>query len=649
MCIRDSLSVRLIKERVGPVYFLRPGANIVEGDIVFACDTADGNIPCFIVDNAEDNSWQIKNSLSRLRDENKAAIFICGSRINEWRQQSSRFHAKEYVVDSLSESEINKLLECLNRNNELNKLKPLSEDLRKAVIREKHGKELLVVMRESTEDKQFDAIIEDEFFGISDDLCRAIYLTVACFHQHGSFVRQNLLAEIHGLLIDEFHQKIKGKLDGVIIDECIDRAFDQYAYRTRHRTIAQVIWERCGEQTLKNDLLQGSLKHVNLNYRADVSVFEKLIRNDRLIDNLQGLERKIKFFEIACKKDPESPYVRQHYARMFYREGQLDLALTQVDKGIALSPIAPPHVLIHTRGLVLGALALEAKSIDVGRRRLIQAEGEFQKAILNNKKDAYSYQSLGKMYLGWAEKVSSDEEKAAYIQKAEETISEGLKYCKEKDRLWIVSSEIEEWLGNEPTQLIALETAVKDSPGSVIARYLLAKKYRQLNRFDDAINALDPIIKGHQEEFRSFIEYALNMLASGKSYPETIAVLEIPSVIGLSDPRYIAYLGGMYFMSGDSVSAEKIFSETKRRNLSMDDLHTVYFIPRKTGTNNSFELKGKVIIRKSTYSLIESPGFQPFFCHASKYRGLTLSEDMELYFNIGFSPRGAVAINVRKA
>ena len=494
-----NLTVRLVKERVGPIYFLKAGAEVLEGDVDFAISAAGSEIACFVVDNAADCTPQLQNTIARLRDAKRPAVFVCGSRMNEWRQRHVRVHAKEYVVDPLSDTEIDRLLDCLQANRELNKLEPLSQDLRRAVIREKHGKELLVVMREATEDKRFDAILEDEFFGIGDDKCREIYLTVCCFHQHGSYVRDALLCNITALSLVDFHTRTKDRLDGVVLDECIDATSGQYAYRTRHRTIACIVWDRCGESSQKDNILQMALQHLNLNHRADANAFEKFIRNDWLIDSIRGLENKIKFFELACKKDPESPYVRQHYARMLYRAGRMELALAQVEQGIAINSRAPPRVLIHTKGTILGALALQAESIDIGRRRLAQAEDALRRAMQLKPGDDYTYQALAALYLDWAKQSNIDEEGATYLTKAEESVNEGLRRCREKDALWIVSADIEQWLGNRPSQLKALETAVKESPGSIIARYLLGKGYRHLGRYPERPRGLGT---EHQESSR---------------------------------------------------------------------------------------------------------------------------------------------------
>jgi tetratricopeptide (TPR) repeat protein len=642
-----NLAARLVKEHIGPIYFLNKNANLLEGDVDFAISIADRKIVCFIIDDAADRSHQLHNTISRLRDVKRPALFICGSRMNEWRQQNLRLPAKEHGVGPLTDTEIDRLLDCLQANRELNKLEPLARDFQQAVIREKHGKELLVVMREATEDKRFDAILEDEFFGIINEKSREIYLTVCCFHQHGSYVRGALLCDITQVPTTDFYGIIKNTLDGVIVEECIDTTSGQYAFRTRHRTIAHIVWERCGGGTQKDTILQLVLEHLNLNYRSDATVFEKLIRNDSLIDRIRGLENKIKFFDLACKKDPDSPYVRQHYARMLYREERFELALGQVEQGIMMSPKSPPRVLVHTKGIILGALALQAESKDIGRRYLAQAEDLLRRALQQNCKDEYTYQSLATLYLNWV-KQSKPEESALYLTKSEEIISEGLRNCREKDGLWIVSAEINKWLGNQPLQLRALETAVQQSPGSVIARYLLGKAYRSLGRNQDAITILEPNIKNYPDEFRSFIEYAKVISMLGKPLRESIAILEIASVMGLSDGRYIAHLGGMYFLDSNFTKAASVFSEAQRRELPSSELQSVSFHARQPITGQPFELIGKVIVREATYSLVECEGYPPFFCHSSKYKGLTLRKGMRVSFKVGFSPRGAVALEPKE-
>ena len=120
---------------------------------------------------------------------------MIGERLNEWRSTHAKLSATEFLLESLSDLEINKLLDCLTTNNALNKLKDLSRDLQFASIKQNYLKELLVAMREATEGKGFDAIIEDEYRGIPNVIGQRLYLLVCCFYQHGAYARDGLLCD----------------------------------------------------------------------------------------------------------------------------------------------------------------------------------------------------------------------------------------------------------------------------------------------------------------------------------------------------------------------------------------------------------------------------------------------------------------------
>jgi len=210
-----------------------------------------------------------------------------------------------------------------------------------------------------------------------------------------------------------------------------------------------------------------------------------------------------------------------------------------------------------------------------------------------------------------------------------------------------VSSEVEKWLGNEPSRLEALEKAVKDSPGSVIARYLLGRAYRRNERPTDALKVLDPVIKGHGEEFRAVTEYALSMLDQGEPFSKAIAIMRLSTVYGLSDPKFIATLGGLLFMKEEFSEAEKVFSESQKREFAAAELNQIRFRPRRGSAESPHvSMRGKVIVVKPGYALIETLGYPPFICPGSKFGAIVMRQGMILQFQPAFSARGAVADRV---
>jgi tetratricopeptide (TPR) repeat protein len=470
-----------------------------------------------------------------------------------------------------------------------------------------------------------------------------LYLAVCCFHQHGAYARDMLLAELVNLPLTDIYKKTGAATEGVVVYDCIDPALGTYAARARHRTIASVVWERCASVDEKDKLLTNALSSLNLNYGIDKSAFENFVRSDRAIDQIRTFDGKVRFFETACKKDPESPYVRQHYTRMLMREGKPELALGQIDQAIRMAPRL--RVLYHTRGMAQMQLALSVESQAIARRRLAQSEEDFRRCLTMYSRDEYAYQGLAQLYLGWAKRASTPEESAEYIMKAEQTVSEGLRNVKVRYGLWLESANVQAYLGDEPSRVEALEKAVRDTPGSILSRYLLGRAYRKTGRIDDALQVLEPVIKNHPDEFRAFVEYAISLAIRNRSFTESIAVLKLSTLYGYSDPRFIATLGGMLFMSGEFSEASKVLQESTKRDFTNQEMNEIQFRPWvMESPSTALRLKGKVVTRRSGYAFVECEGLPRFLCPGSKFDGLVMDVGMSVSFQPVFSAKGALAV-----
>ncbi len=636
-----SLAVKLVKEKAGPVFMLKPGRAFLEGDIEFAVSLFPGARPFFFVNNASDYSSALHSVVHQLREAHKAAMFVLGERLNEWRQGHGRLNPPEYLLGPLSDPEINRLLDCLASHSELGALDPLSREFQFSAIKKKHAKELLVAMREATEGKSFDAILEDEYRGIGDTTSRKLYLTVCCFHQHGAFVRDTLLAQLMETSLARLYEVTREATEGVVIYDCVDEIKGAYIARSRHRMIATIVWQRCGTQDDKEVLVQSSLAALNLNYKTDRNSLEYFIRSDRLVDSIHTLDGRIRFFETACKKDPESPYVRQHYARMLSRANKPDLALGQIDEALKINPKG--LVLHHTKGVVLMQLAVSIESHEIARRRLAHSEASFCRALNIFPRHEYSYQGLAQLYLGWAKRAPTEEESAEYVSKAEGIITEGLKEVRVRDGLWIESANVERWLGDEPSRLRALEKAVQSNPGSIVARYLLGRAYRRMNRPQKTLEVLEPIIKNHPDEFRSFVEYAIALVYLKRPYREAIAILKLSTLYGFSDPRFIATLGGLLFLEKEFAEAEAVFAESAKRSFTGAELNSVQFCPTDPDDlQDRIRIRGTVMVVKAGYAIIETSLYPRLICPGSKFGGAIMRPGLKASFELGFTAKGPV-------
>jgi tetratricopeptide (TPR) repeat protein len=203
---------------------------------------------------------------------------------------------------------------------------------------------------------------------------------------------------------------------------------------------------------------------------------------------------------------------------------------------------------------------------------------------------------------------------------------------------------VQAWLGNEPRRIDDLEHAVKDHPKAIYPRYLLAQVYRAGGDPQKAIDRLEPVLKENPDEFRLCIEYAKALEDLGKPYSQSIAILNFGSLYGLRDAHFIAIFAGMLFMNGDLSEADRVFSETTKREMDFADSVAIHYRPKdKADPTKYVKLVGKVVQVKAGYAFIEVAGYSRFLCPSSKQRNIILSEKMQIEFEPAFSAKGAIA------
>jgi tetratricopeptide (TPR) repeat protein len=641
-----SLAVQITKARIGPVFMLRKGAELIEGDVDFAASIFPGVACFFIIDQAREHASSIDTSLFQQRQTKNNCLFLLGERRNEWRMARARFKLDEFEIEALSDVEIDRLLDYLSNQNALGKLAELDRPFQFDIVKKKHEKQLLIAMRESVEGANFDAIIEDEYRGIQDQTepdrgtARDLYLLVSCFFQHGVDVRQAVLADVMGESVNDLYKKIGESLDGLVLYDEIDPIRGEYGARARHRVIAEVVWKRCGSLSLKEKYLQAAMEKLNLSYKLDKIAFDKFTREEEVVESFSTFEGKTRFFETAAKRDPSNAYTLQHFARMLLREKKPVLGLAQIDAAIKLNPSS--RVLYHTRGTVLASLAVTAESEDIGRKWLLQSESEFQRAIAINPSDEYSHASLAQLYLDWARKCESEDESSEYVTKAEAAVSVGLKSVNNRQSLWIVSSAIQEWLGNQPSRIVKLQNAVAESSSNTVARYLLGRAYREHGEPERAKAFLEPIIRSDFGEFRSFVEYVRAMLDLGEPYSKCIAVLSQTRTDGLSDPAYVALLGGLHFLESEGAAAKSVFEESTKGRFTPEEKRRIRFRPLTPSSREPIRLSGKVSAVKPGYVIIQLEDTRSVFSRVVRVEEKFLQRGSEVSFQIAFSANGAI-------
>jgi hypothetical protein len=396
-------AVKIVRENWGTVFALRQGKEVKEGDVYYAASLFP-DFPCyFVIDQAKEHASRIQSALSQQRSVKRNSLFIIGERRNEWLSSNAGFHTEDFDVEPLSDGEINGLLDFLANENALGELSTLDRAYQFNIVKKKHEQQLLVAMREATagDGVGFDTIIETEYRGvdegINDSVARELYLLVCCFYQHGMLIRDQLMGNILNRELPDLYHKLGNSLDGMIeyIETNKDRGL--FALRARHRTIAEIVWKKCGSQARKEYLLQQAMEKMNLIYELDRTVFDLFVMSDEIVATFSTFKGKVTFFETAARRAPNDVYVLQHFARMLLHEGQLKLALGQIDDAINKSKGRVNRLLHHTRGMILGKLATTEENIDLARKFLAHAEREFHICISEKEADDYGYMGLAEL------------------------------------------------------------------------------------------------------------------------------------------------------------------------------------------------------------------------------------------------------------
>jgi len=639
-----SIALKSVKTKLLHVLYLKDGAIVTEGDIEFALNNLNGKI-IFIVDQASKLHERLSDIIQKCRNDYKNCFFLLGSRLNEWRQERPRLKCKEYLVLSLSETEIDRLIELLKKNNSLGSLENLDDDFRRKVLINKHQKELLVIMRETIENNSFDAIIENEYEGIHNDDVKRIYGVVAGMHQYGVLPRLLIVSDIINCNIAEVPTLISRHAEGTIhiVDDPLKD--DMQCMITRHRIIAKVVWHKCFLGPERERLLLDLMKHLNLSYSQDKKIFDELTKDDEIVDSIRSFESKTGFFETACKKDVNNPYVRQHYARMLLREGKSNAALSQIETGLNLDKNA--RILYHTQGQILAKMSLDADTQVIGEKYFARAVDSFNICIGMNKKDDYAYQSLAQLYLEWATHWDSPENFAKNINRCEEVISEGLRLVSKRESLLLVSSNLEKIIGDQPKRIELLNKALKENPASAICRYLLARNAcHKENDYDKVIELLKPTVETHFNEIRSFILYATAISIKDKNYDRAIAILRQVDPIAWADPIFIATLGGMYSLKGTISEAENVFEIAKKQRFPEEEARQIGYRPKDLSNPlQDIITSGTVIVPKGGYLLIQSLQYGIFLYASPKVEGNYIKGHTSLKFTVAYTAKGGVALN----
>lgn len=598
------------------------------------------------VDDAADNIGTVSYLTRRAESLQLPITVVCAERKNEWNAVKERLYPiipAEYELPYLDDEEIDNILQVLEQNNYLCELAYKSVSERRAIFREKAEKQLLVAMREATEGKAFDEIIQDEYDSIPNDLGRRTYLHISALHRLGVSVRAGLLRRLSGVSYEDFEDKLLAPCERVIVVER-NEALDEFLYRTRHPHIAEIVCRYAMDKAEKiASTYLGMLDKMDLGYSSDLYSFRQLIRADNIIDAMPTIAHRRRFYDRALKLSNEDPYVFQQYGLMERRNGDIDEAYSRLAKAHRLQPDNQAYK--HSYARVLYERSLRSQNPAQADKLFKEAQELLGEIMRDSPRNPYAYDSYSQNLIGKADR-SDDSLKQEYLEEAHEVLLRGISRCPDKSHLRATDAKIFDRLGEYEKAKTSLLMSHRGDPTSVRTALLLGRLLIREEEYQEAFNVITETLKYNE------LNEALNLLAakvaltvSPEEHDRTIRFLK-----RAFDPEYIDseanfLLAVEYFRADQYSEAAGIFGEFRRRK-SYTREHNSYkvreFVLDEQGKQQKFE--GEIVTLFHNYGFI-TPDLLPtdIYFRPEHLYGAEAKHRMRVEFTVGFNLFGSIA------
>lgn len=260
---------------------------------------------------------ELENALKTLRLKQVPVTVLFAERTGEWNVECQVLDAAiddAYEVRALSGQEVEAILKKLATAGALGVLAHKDHQEQLAAFNEYANRQLLVALYEITSGKPFEEIIFDEYRQISSDSARRIYLCVCALNRLGVPVRAGLVHRVTGISLTDFKREFFKPLESIVLTEEYVPAAD-LAYRARHPTIAQIVFQKAlPDQIERFNLYMELLAAIDIGYGPDRSAYRELVRARNLMDLFSDPLLVEKIFDAGFEAGGNDGYLYQQCA-----------------------------------------------------------------------------------------------------------------------------------------------------------------------------------------------------------------------------------------------------------------------------------------------------------------------------------------------
>lgn len=528
------------------------------------------------IDDASDRTRELAALLRRIGPEGDYLTVILAERINEWNiqgQDAAQFVTDEYELKYLSTSEIDSLLQLLDRHHALGTLERLGLDERRKDLSEHAGRQLLVALHEATLGTPFETILLDEFNHVAPPEAQRLYQTVCVLNRLNVPVRAGLVARVHGIPFDQFESRFFAPLEHVVFAQW-DEVTRDYQYRARHPHIADVVFLKVLTNAEERfDCYIRCLKALNVAYTVDWKAFWQMVRARNLLELFPNLDMVRAVFEAAAATVGEDAHLLHQMGiyEINRPNGDLSEAARLLSKASALAPwdASIKHSIAEQK-----LRAADRSRTALEKSKLLKEAADISSGLIRGEKtDSYAHHTLVKIGIRELEDGLTagvgEAEIGALVKNAETTLFEAQQEFPGDAHLLEDEARLARIVKDSERAGRALAKAFSANPRNAAVAARLSRQLGDEGKIDKGIEVLKKALEANNGDPRLHYAYARLLMRETPEDGDNVAY-HLQRAFTEGDSNYEAQLlyGRQLFLNGKSEASRQVFSRLAMARLA---------------------------------------------------------------------------------
>lgn len=634
--------------------FLKPGARLRYENFLELYNYTKKRIFVFI-DGVSGHEEELRNVILKSKKDKIPLSIVGTERVNTWNtdcKDLEKFVFESYEVQYLNANEIDQLIVLLEKYNALGTLKIKSIEERKRIFSEFANSQLLVALYEATHSKPFEEIIFDEFKSINSEAARSLYLTVSILHRLGAAARAGLISRIHDINFTEFEDKFFKPLEFIVFSKR-DYRINDYIYLTRHKQIADIVFERgVKDEQLRFDEYFRLLSNLNIDFDSDRLAYSAMINAKKLQLIFNNPQNSRKLLDLAQKNNPDDAKVLQQ--RAIFEMSNSGGSLHTAQKYLDLAKIKAPNdiVISHSYAELSFQKAEGASTYLEKEKHINDAIDICEKLIKKRPETSHAYHTLIKCHILRLKKTLSEDDTPS----AERILKEIEKGFANAKQIFI-----------DDEYILAVEASFSELINKRDDAKLILKKAFESNRNSPFIAIRYATVLNHNLELSTALQVlreALQELPNNRDLHFTIGKILIESDDeSINDILY--HLRRSFTLGDSRHDAQFLYARSLYLNNQIDEANNIFEElskipiaphikkqPRNTVKKNGRkqEFSGVVKRIELSYGFIKRDiiGDSIYFDNSVLNNDFDISREDKVSFFVAFTYKGPIAIEIKK-